>query len=193
LTITPTNHFFDSCVIARYLTEIPPNHVPDIAKMILESMSDTPKRLIWFSTILVAEVRPSQLRKKGFGSIEDLMNTLHGVLKPIGPTMPILMRAARLRDHQYLKERPQANEKPRILTVPDSIQLATCLHVKEALGITDIEFNTFDDGKSKNYEEKAVSLLRFHEYAAHLKDDADVAAVCSLNRMKPTHREPSMV
>lgn len=189
MTTTPTNHFFDSCVVARYLTGNPPDHVPEIAKLILEAMDDSPKRRIWFSTILVAEVRPSQLRNKGFGTIEDLMNTLSGAFNPIGPTMPILMRAARLRDHLYVKEKPQSNEKPRILTVPDSIQLATCLHVKEALGVTDIEFNTFDDGKTKNYEDKAVSLLRFHEYATHLQDDADVKAVCNLVRVRPKHAQ----
>ncbi|MBK5948733.1 hypothetical protein CH339_19760 [Rhodobium orientis] len=79
----------------------------------------------------------------------------------------------------------QANEKTRVLTVPDSIQFATCLWVKEALGVSDIEFHTFDDGKGKNYEEKAVSLLRFEDYAGHIVDDAEIDSVRRLVRIKP--------
>lgn len=79
----------------------------------------------------------------------------------------------------------QRDEKSRVLTVPDSIQLATCLHVKEAFGIDDVEFHTFDDGKGSNYEEKAVSLLRFEEYSQHVISDENIAAVCNLVRIKP--------
>ena len=55
---------------------------------------------------------------------------------------------------------------------------------KEPLGVSDIEFHTFDDGKGKNYEDKAVSLLRLEEYAEHI-DDSDIDAVKRLVRIKP--------
>ena len=143
------------------------------------------KRKIWYSTILYSELRPSLLTAGGFKNIEELIVELEGVLLPVSPTPPILMRAGRLRDYSFKHHSAQKTEKSRVLTVPDAIQFATCLFVKEALGITDIEFHTFDDGKGRNYEEKAVSLLRFEEYAEHCKDDLNIKAVCELARMKP--------
>ncbi len=183
------NLFWDSCVLTRYLTESPPDHVSDISKFIAEAREG--KFKIWISTILYVEVRPSQLRKKAYGSIEDLISAFEGAFFPIGPTPTILLRAARLRDYSYQRQAPQPGERKRVLTVPDAIHLATCLYVKEALGISDIKFHTFDDGRGSNYEEKAVSLLRFEEYASHLTSDPDVAAVCALERTKPTHPQPN--
>lgn len=106
---------------------------------------------------------------------------------PVSPNPVILQKAGRLRDHKFesAPDVKQANEKTRVLTVPDSIQFATCLWVKEALGVSDIEFHTFDDGKGKNYEEKAVSLLRFEDYAGHIVDDAEIDSVRRLVRIKP--------
>lgn len=75
----------------------------------------------------------------------------------------------------------------------DSVHIATCLYVKESLGISDIVFHTFDDGRGHNYEEKAVSLLRYQEYCVHVAANEDVAAVCALPRCKPEHRSPKMV
>jgi hypothetical protein len=183
--------FWDSCVVTRYLTESPKDYVADIGKFISEARAG--KHKIWISTILYAEVRPSQLAQKGFRSILDLIDALEGAFFPIGPTPPILLRSARLRDPMFRRAKPQKDERDRVLTVPDSIHLATCLYLKEEMGLSDIEFHTFDDGRGRNYEEKAVSLLRLHEYASHLMSDPDIAAVCSLRRMKPQHTQPSIL
>lgn len=182
--------FWDSNVLARFLTEVPPDYLPDINQYILNSRAK--KCRIWISTLLYAEVRPSQLKQKNYDNVLDLINALEGSCIPIGPTPPILLRAARLRDYSYRSASPQKGEKTRVLTVPDLIHLATCLHVKEARKRQDIVFHTFDDGKGRNYEEKAVSLLRYHEYATHLQDDLDVVAVCNLTRQRPQHPLPSL-
>jgi len=185
------NIFWDSCVVTRYLTESPMDYVGDIGQFITEARQG--KRKIWISTLLYAEVRPSQLSRKGFLSILDMINALEGAFFPIVPTPPILLRAARLRDPMFHRAKPQKGEKDRVLTVPDSIHLATCLHLKEEMGITDIEFHAFDDGRGRNYEEKADSLLRFNEYATHLMSDPDIVAVCSLRKMRPEHTEPTIL
>jgi hypothetical protein len=72
---------------------------------------------------MYAEVRPSQLKQKGYDKITDLVDALEGSCVPVGPTPPILLRAARLRDYAYRSANPQKNEKTRVLTVPDSIHL----------------------------------------------------------------------
>lgn len=187
----PRHLFWDSCVLTRYLTGVPPGNEGVLNKLIDEARAGKIK--IWHSTILYTEVRPKQLKEGGFGSMAELIDDMAGALFPIGPTPSILMRAGRIRDHVFLHHTPQAGEKPRVLTVPDSIQLATCLHVKEDRRVHDLAFCTYDDGKGANYEQKAVSLLRFHDYARAHASDPDVAAVIGLDRRKPWLEHEPMV
>jgi hypothetical protein len=188
------NHFWDSCTLIRYLTQVPADLVGDMAKILDEAKAG--KRKIWISTILFAEFRPALLNENSrFKTIQELISEMEGVLRPVTPNMEITLRAGRMRNHSFI--RPigvrQATEKGRVLTVPDSIQLSTCLFVKEALGIDDIEFHTFDDGKGKNYEEKAVSLIQFEDYAKHITDCDDVEAVRKLVRIKPALQNTQLV
>jgi predicted nucleic acid-binding protein len=182
------NSFWDSCVVGRFLTEKPPEHVSEIATLLAEAKAG--KRQIYASTLMIAEVRPSWLRGKGYGSFQDFVADFEGALNLIGPTPTILMQAARLRDHSYHRTPKQALEKNRVMSGMDAVHLATCLHVRDVLGITDIEFHTFDDGKGKNYEERAVSLLNFQDFSVHVANDPDVALLCKLPRIKPSHPAP---
>lgn len=175
--------FWDSCVVIRFLTGNPDTGLPAMRQLIAEAKAG--KRRIWISTILFAEVRPSQLTQAGYNDINALIAEYEGAFLPVGPTPPILLQASRLRDHSYLSKNPQRSEKSRVLTVPDAIHLATCLHIKTSRNCPEIRFHTYDDGRGSNYEEKAVSLLRFHEYATRLMDYPDVVEVCDLPRVRP--------
>lgn len=181
----PRDLFWDSCVVTRFLTGEPDVGLAAVRTLIDEALAG--KRRIWISTILYAEVRPSQLAKSGFRSHTELIADMAGAFLPVSPNPNIMLQASRLRDHAYLSENPQRDEKTRVLTVGDAIQFATCLHIRDNRGCPDIRFHTFDDGKTKNYEEKAVSLLRYEQYATRLMADADVAAVCDLPRSRPDH------
>jgi hypothetical protein len=130
---------------------------------------------------------------KGHANFQDMMDDLRSCLRPIGPTPPILMRAARLRDHTYHRTPRQKDEKLRVMSGLDAVHLATCLHVRDEMGVSDILFHTLDDGRGKNYEEKAVSLLSFNDYSEHAASDPDVDAVRKLPRSRPIHPAPQMV
>lgn len=169
--------------MTRYLTGEPAGSEGILNKLVDDARAGKVK--IWHSTLIYTEVRPSQIAKAGYQDMARLVDDMTGVFFPVGPTASILMRAGRMRDYSFMFHTPQKDEKPRVLAVGDSIQFATCLHVKEDRGVDDIVFCTYDDGKSKTYEEKAVSLLRFHEYATAHVSDPDIAAVCNLERRKP--------
>ena len=186
-TTSSENLFWDSCVVIRYLTDIPPNYVADIAKFLDEARAKPPKRRIYISSMMVPEVRPQHLKAKKYSDFQALLNDLQGAFTIINPNMNILMQASRLRGHQYYPKVMQANEKTRALSGMDSVHLATCLFVRDVLKVKDVVFHTLDDGKSKNYEEKAVGLLSYEKYAEHLRGDPDVDAVCSLPRCRPEH------
>ena len=150
------------------------------------------KKRIYHSTILYAEMRPKLLKSGGFNSVGDLIADMEAVLLPIGASPNIMMMAGRLRDHFFYRAPGvrQKDEKNRVMSVPDAIQLATCLHLKHDRGVSDIEFHTFDDGRGKNYEERAVSLLSLHEYSGHLQGHEDIDKACALTRIKPKLEQP---
>jgi hypothetical protein len=188
---TEQSFFWDSCVIGRYLTEVPLDCVPDIATYLAEARQK--KVRIYISTLMIPEIRPWMLQKKGLQNFQDLIDDLEGCLFMVGPTPPILMQAARLRNFSYHRDPRQKDEKVRVLSGMDSVHLATCLYVRDVLGVADIRFHTFDDGRGENYEQKAVSLLRYHEYSSHLLGDLDVQSVCRLPREHPKHPQPKLV
>jgi predicted nucleic acid-binding protein len=186
---TSSNHYWDSCVLIRYLFENPPELVPDIAKFLDEAKSGL--RRIYMSTMVIAEIKPYQLQQKGFQDFQELYDDMQAALHLIGPTPPILMQAARLQNYVYHRTPKQHDEKNRVLGGMDAIHLATCLHLRDVRGVTDIDFHTFDDGGG-NTKPKNVSLLGFELYAQHI-NDPDVKAVCNLARMLPQHPTPGLV
>jgi hypothetical protein len=141
---------------------------------------------------MIAEVRSSWLNGKGYDSFQDFVADFEGALNLIGPTPSILMQAARLRGHSYHRTPKQSAEKNRVMSGMDAVHVATCMYLRDFLGISDIEFHTFDDGKGKNYEERAVSLLNFQDFSVHVANDPDVAMLCKLPRIKPTHPAPQL-
>lgn len=187
---TSTNIFWDSCVLARWLTDKPIGFKADLSAFLDDAKSGKIK--IYHSTILYAEVRPSLLKPGGFSSVTKLIADMQSVLFPVAASAPIMQLAGSIRDHHF--RRPdgvrQVNEKDRIMTVPDAIQLATCIHLRDDQGVSDIEFHTYDDGRSRTYEEKAVSLLKLEDYARHLSAFPDVQRAITLPRMKPLRRQP---
>lgn len=192
--IQSNNHFWDSCTLIRHLTQVPPELTADMAKLLDEAKAG--KRKIWVSTILFAELTPSHLNERTrYKTVDDLVAEMESVLLPVTPNIEITLRAGRMRRHTFYRpdNERQHNEKNRVMSVPDAIQLATCLFVKEALGVSDIEFHTFDDGKGSNYEEKAVSLLRLDAYAKHITDCPDIEAVRKLDRLKPQFQQSPLV
>lgn len=192
MSSTSDNVFWDSCVLGRWLTDVPPGNKPDLDAMLRDAKLG--KRRIYHSTILYAEMRPALLKKGGFESVDDLIADMEGVLLPIGPSPHIMMMAGRLRDHVFFRPDGirQASEKNRVMSVPDAIQLATCLHLKHDRGVADIEFHTFDDGRGTNYEERAVSLLKLHDYCEHLRGNDDIDRACALPRIHPKLAQGSM-
>lgn len=181
-----TNLFWDSCVLIRWLTGSPKDHVNDIDQYIQEAKAK--KRRIYISTILFAEVRSSFLKNKDFGTIFDLLNDFKSAFYPINPTPDIMSRAGQLRDLSFTK----GDAKPRVVGTADAIHLMTCLHLRDELGVSDIVLHTFDEGKGKNWEGKCVPILGFEDWCEGNKDKELVKRVIDLPRVKPSHLSPEL-
>ena len=72
------------------------------------------------------------------------------------------------------------------MALGDAMQIASALWVKEAIGVPDLEFLTFDDwcspdGKPGN----RLCLLHLQDYAVDVSSNADVKAAIRLTRLEP--------
>lgn len=181
------NLFWDSCVFIRYLTEIPTEFVSDIGAFIKKAMGG--KYLIHYSTISMAEIRPSHLKKKGYGSFQDFLDDFAGAFYPIDVNPNIMLNVGLMRDTT-----PHNPEKPGsvVIGMGDAIQLASCCFAKNSMGVQGLTFHTFDWKRGTKAGEKTVPIIGFENWFAANSRSKPIADVCSLNRCRPVHEQPSL-
>lgn len=185
----PTNMFWDSCVFIRWLTQQPADYVGDIDSYINDARRGD--RKIYFSTIAFAEIRPRYLRAGGHLSMQAFMDDFQGVFFPVDPTPNVMIAAGELRDAQSVNP-GDATAKGRQISTPDAIQLATCVHLKRVLEVSDVVFHTFDDGGAKGWEGKCVPLLTFEKWFPSPRPGGIVHQVCELTRSPPLYPQPGL-
>lgn len=142
------------------------------------------KLRIYTSTISSAEVLPSKI-KKGFGTFEEFLSDLDGVVVPIDASPNIMQLAGQLRDLPYAK----AESKRRVLSTPDSIILATALHIQEAYKERIDAIHSYDSGKKGG-----VPILGLEDWCEGFSapQTALVQRVLNIPRKAPHHPEPRL-
>ncbi len=147
------------------------------------------RRRVWMSTLLFAELRPSNFVVGSFASVTDLARYLQSLAIFVAPDPNIMLRAARFRDFQW--QRPaalrQPGEHPRFMTLSDAIQIASALWVKEVLNVPNLELLAID-ADSKDKQTVTLSLLRLQDYVDDAPPDSDVMAAVRLARAAPIIR-----
>lgn len=181
------HYFWDSCVFSRYLTGEPEAHVSDIEQYIADAKNGLIQ--IHYSTIALAEIKPSHLVKRGFGDFNDFAKDFQGAFYPISPLPDVLLKASALRDFKY----PNPNGgKDRILGLGDAIHLLTCIFAKEFLKLENIIFHTLDEGKGNSWEGNCVPLLTFEKYTDGVPNNPDVKKIIALKREKPIYKNGTL-
>ena len=71
------------------------------------------------------------------------------------------------------------------MSLVDAMQIASALWVKEAIGVPDLEFLTFDDWSSDEARGRRLSLLHLQDYADDAQPNTDVMAAIRLTRLEP--------
>jgi predicted nucleic acid-binding protein len=189
---TSTNHFLDTNVLIRHANRDSGNCENDIQTILSDAVAK--RRRLWVSSILFAELRQSSFAPNGvFANVNDLARYIHSVADVVAPDAATGLRAARLRDVKWLRSRNRMpNEQPRCMSLGDALHVCCALWVKENLKVDDLDFLTFDDGRSQTSEldphTKSLSLLRLDEYTYNINSDTDVRAVLSLKRSRPLLR-----
>lgn len=153
------------------------------------------KRRVWVSSILFAELKPSMFVPGRFRSLHELTRYLRSLATMVTPDPNTMLSVARLRDARW--QRPAdvrgADEKPRMMSFADAIQIASALWVKEASGVPDLKFLMFDEwSRSEAKGGARLSLLRLQDYAEDACANSDVMAAVRLTRVQPLREERSI-
>jgi hypothetical protein len=153
------------------------------------------KRRVWVSGLLFAELRPSMFVPGRFDTLQELTRYIRSLATLVTPDPNTMLRVARLRDAKWQRAAGVRgeDEKPRMMSFSDAVQIASALWVKEAGGVPDLKFLMFDDWSSNDARRPApLSLLRLQDYADDALDNSDVMAAVRLTRVQPYRQARSI-
>ena len=195
LICNSAKNFLDTNVLLRYANGTCGEFEDDV-RIILDEAAEG-RRTLWISHVLFAELRPSSFVPGKFSSLADLVQYIRGIAEVVTPDPNTMLMVARLRDLKWARPKGvrQKNEKSKSMSLGDGIHLASALYVKDRTGVADLEFLTFDDGKSKTSEidpqTKSLSILRLQEFTDGIASNPDVLALIGLPRVRPILRQAS--
>ncbi len=186
-------HFLHTNVFLRHASGASGEAEDHIERILTQAA--VAKRRVWVSSILFAELKPSMFVPGRFDTLEALTRYIRSLATLVTPDPNTMLRVARLRDAKW--QRPAdmrgAEEKPRMMSLSDAIQVASALWVKEAAGVTDLKFLMFDDWSASEAKNGArLSLLRLQDYAQDARANSDVMAAVRLTRIQPS-RQPRSI
>ena len=179
-------HFLHSSVVLRHANGDSGEAEHHIETILTEAAVH--KRRVWVSSLLFAELRPSTFVPGRFSTLFELTRYIRALATLVTPDPNAMLRVARLRDVKWHipGDDREAEGKPRAMALGDAMQIASALWVKEAIGVPDLEFLTFDDwcspdGKPGN----RLCLLHLQDYAVDVGVSPDVKAAIRLTRLEP--------
>ena len=186
-------HFLHTNVFLRHASGASGEAEEHIERILTQAA--VAKRRVWVSSLLFAELKPSMFVPGRFETLEALTRYIRSLATLVTPDPNTMLRVARLRDAKW--QRPAdmrgAEEKPRMMSLGDAIQVASALWVKEAAGVTDLKFLMFDDWSASEAKNGArLSLLRLQDYAQDARANSDVMAAVRLTRIQPS-RQPRSI
>jgi hypothetical protein len=187
------HHFFHTNVFLRHASGAAGEADEHIDSILTQAA--VAKRRIWVSSLLFAELKPSMFVPGRFGSVQELARYIRSIATLVTPDPNTMLRVARLRDAKWQRAAGLRgdDEKPRMMSLSDAVQIASALWVKEAGGVADLKFLMFDDWSSTTAGRGApLSLLRLQEYADDARANSDVMAAVRLTRVQPFRRPRSI-
>jgi predicted nucleic acid-binding protein len=185
----PLCFFWDSCVFYAYLGD--EREAYDVAS-IQQYLDETKRGLvrIYTSTLVLAEVVPSAIKRPEIGSFQDFLADFQGSIVLIEANPNIMHMASVMKDLPYRK----GDSRKRRLGTVDAVMLASCLYQRDTIGVPIAEFHTFDDGKAKGLDGKAIPLLSYQEWCEGFDTAQRLSSrsVIELTRRRPAHPAPRL-
>ncbi len=161
--VNPTAIIISSIQTSFCATRAAPRGRPTSTSIRILTQAAVAKRRVWVSSLLFAELRPSMFVPGRFGTLQELARYIRSLATLVTPDPNTMLRVARLRDAKWQRAAGVRgdDEKPRMMSFSDAVQIASALWVKEAGGVADLKFLMFDDWSSNEARRGApLSLLR---------------------------------
>ena len=179
-------HFLHSSVVLRHANGESGEAEHHIETILTEAAVH--KRRVWVSSVLFAELRPSTFVPGRFATLFELTRYIRALATLVTPDPNAMLRVARLRDAKFHMpgDELEAEGKPRAMALGDAMEIASALWVKEAIGVPDLEFLTFDNWCApEGARNDRLCLLHLQDYAVDVRSNADVKAAIRLTRLEP--------
>lgn len=181
----PENLYWDTCVFLAYLNDERQTYGTQIDHIdqFLREANDGKWR-IFCSTITIAEITLRDIGTGGSQAFDAFLKDFASAVVQVSPDPVIMKIASDLRGVSYAKG--GGNRK---LLTPDAIHLATAISLQENFEVPLSYFHTFDSGKAKGPEGKAVPLLGYETWVPTIPGRA-AGLAAALSREKPQHPNP---
>ncbi len=187
------HYFFHTNVFLRHASGASGDADEHIDRILTQAA--VAKRRVWVSSFLFAELKPSMFVPGRFGTLQELTRYIRSLATLVTPDPNTMLRVARLRDAKWQRAAGVRgdDEKPRMMSFNDAVQIASALWVKEAGGVSDLKFLMFDDWSSNEARRGApLSLLRLQDYVDDARANSDVMAATRLTRVQPSRQARSI-
>ena len=186
IALSSDKHFLHSSVVLRHANGDSGEAEHHIETILTEAAVH--KRRVWVSSVLFAELRPSTFVPGRFATLFELTRYIRALATLVTPDPNAMLRVARLRDAKWHLpgDKSEAEGKPRAIALGDAMEIASALWVKEAIGVPDLEFLTFDNWCAPaGATSERLCLLHLQDYAVDVGGNADVQAAIRLTRLEP--------
>lgn len=183
-----TSLLWDTCVLYRWLNGQPTEWLDHIEAHLSDLQSG--KTDIFLSTTVLAEMRPSKVKKTGKTPLQ-VIQAVNSAFKYVPPSPDIMSLAGHLRDQQYVHvDGPAEKAVTRELSLGDAIHLATAVALQEEFGVQNLIVHSLDEGKKRDGQigRKTVPVVGYHNWCRTNGDDEEVQRVLSLKISKPVHQ-----
>ena len=183
------HHFFHTNVFLRHASSASGEADEHIDRILAQAA--VAKRRVWVSSLLFAELKPSVFVPGRFGTVQELARYIRSLATLVTPDPNTMLRVARLRDAKWQRAAGVRgeDEKPRMMSFSDAVQIASALWVNEAGGVGYLKFLMFDDWSPNEGRRGApLSLLRLQDYSDDARANSEVMAAARLTRVQP-HRQ----
>jgi predicted nucleic acid-binding protein len=180
--------YWDTNVFVAYLNDERDAygfHVDHIGQYLGEAKEG--KCLIYTSALTIAEIPKRRLVKSHYGSFTDFLRDYEGIIVQVAADPAVMVLAAEIKNLHYEK-----TGGVRDVGTPDAIHLASALSLDSVYEVRLTAFHTFDNGKGKSANGKAVPLLSYEEWCGACRSEPAAQRVISLQRTRPVHPNPRL-
>jgi hypothetical protein len=182
------HYYWDTCIFVAFLNRMQDAYgvyIEHIGQFLEEARKGECR--IYTSGITIAEMPRKRLLASRYGDFNEFLADYAGAVTTIGADPNVMALAADIKNLTYTK-----TGGTREVGTADAVHLASALALMDDYGVPLTIFHTFDNGKGKGPEGRAVPLLSYQEWCEGCLTDPVAQRIMTLTRKRPDHPFPKL-